>query len=78
MVSCYSTRAGKNTDRSQCASHGQIGLGLPLLQSHHYFELEEENPNHPAPSWLDKDWYRRLALPSVDPERDRITSWESD
>lgn len=62
---------------AQFASHGQIGLGLRLCGSDPSFDREEHNPNDWSrdpqrlpPKWMDENWYRRLALPSVDKRRD--------
>lgn len=53
----------------------QIGLRLPLLKTDPFFDSDKD-PSHSKPpfaAWTDCHWYRRLALPSADEQRDRIT-----
>lgn len=54
----------------------QIGLGLRIFEINPDFDSEEGNSAHYQPAWLDEYWYRRLALPSVVSQRDRILSLE--
>lgn len=78
VVSCGDTDSGRVMERTDTLIRvsRQIGLGLRIFETNPYFDYEEENPADQQPAWLDEYWYRRLALPSVVPQRDRILSWE--
>ncbi|KWU43723.1 hypothetical protein RHOSPDRAFT_26136 [Rhodotorula sp. JG-1b] len=70
--------AARQTENHTRAADLFIGLGLRIFEINPIFDFEEENPAHHQPAWLDEYWYRRLALPSVVPQRDRILSLEPD
>lgn len=48
----------------------QFGFALPLFETKPGFD-EDISPSKHIPAWLDDNWYRRLAMPSVVP-------WESE
>lgn len=46
-----------------------MGLGRPLFETNP--DLDSDiNRSLFELAWLDENWYRRLALPSIEPERD--------
>ena len=51
----------------------QIGLRLPLFKTDLLVDADKDH-SLCKPAWLDMHWYRRLALPSADEQRDRITN----
>lgn len=57
-----------------CAWNRQFGLAFPLFKTKFRLDEDENGSSRQYPAWLDDNWYRRLALPSTEPERDRITS----
>lgn len=71
-------RFDRRTDTPPYFCDLQIGLGLRLFETDPHFDLEERDVHLPRSGWLDEYRYRRLALPSVTPQRDRITSWEQE
>lgn len=79
VVSCCDLDSGRLSDArtdTLIRVSRQIGLGLRIFEINPVFDFEEENPAHHQPAWLGEYWYRRLALPSVVPQRDRILSLE--
>ncbi|TKA55610.1 hypothetical protein B0A53_02788 [Rhodotorula sp. CCFEE 5036] len=53
-----------------------IGLRLPLFKTDPFFDSDNDpsRSSDPYAAWTDCHWYRRLALPSADEQRDRITN----
>lgn len=59
-----------NTDCGVFPSHAQMGLGRPLFETTPDLDMDVDC-SLSDPAWLDEYWFRRLALPSVEPERDQ-------
>ena len=47
-----------------------MGLGRPLFKTTPDLDMDVDR-SLSDPAWLDEYWFRRLALPSVEPERDQ-------
>lgn len=76
MVSCYNrkTQVERQLTKDICIKR-QFGLASPLFETKPLLDVDID-PSKCTPAWLDDNWYRRLALPSTDPTRDKITSLE--